>query len=254
MSGAPPSLEVAGHRATVTLRRPDVANRLSIDDLGTLGALIARVDAMPAVRVLVLAAEGRHFCAGFDLGALDGGAGAGGERFEAVAAALAGARPVTVAAIQGGVYGGAADLALACDFRLGTPAAELRVPAVRIGLLYHRGGLERFVRRLGLQAARRILLAAQALDSAELHRIGFLDRVHAPAETFGAASDTFADELAAMAPLALHATKRHLAAIADGALDPAALAADVAATHASADLREGVAALRERRAPHFTGR
>lgn len=254
MSGAPPSLEVAGRRATVTLRRPGVANRLSIDDLDVLAALIARVDAMPDVRVLVLAAEGRHFCAGFDLGSLDGGAAQGGERFEAVADALARARPATVAAVHGGVYGGAADVALACDFRLGTPATELRVPAVRIGLLYHRGGLERFVRRLGLQAARRILVGAQSLDADELHRIGFLDRVHASGADFGAGVDAFAQELAAMAPLAMRATRRHLAAIADGTLDPGAFAADVAATHASADLREGVAALRERRTPNFTGR
>lgn len=253
MTGAPPSLAIDGARATITLCRPEVANRLSVDDLDVIAAHLSRVDADRAVRVLVIAGRGRHFSAGFDLGALDAAAAAGGDRFEALADALAATRVVTVAALHGGVHGGAADLALACDFRVGAPRTELRVPAVRIGLLYHRGGLERFVRRLGAPAARRILLAADTLDATELHRIGYLDRVSASDEAFAAELDGFASELASHAPLAVAATRRHLAAIIDGRLDAAALAADVAITQASADLREGIAAMRARRTPRFTG-
>ena len=256
MSGLPPLLEVAGSVATVTLRRPAVANRLTLEDLATLGAQIAEVDARPEVLVLVLAGQGRYFCSGFDVGSLgaSGGADAGGSGFERLADALARARPVTVAALHGGVYGGATDLALACDFRYGTPSTELRLPAARLGLHYYRGGLERFVKRLGLQAARRIFLTVETLDAAELLRIGYLDALVEPADALPARISQLCATLSSMAPLALLGMKKHLAAIADGRLDPSALRADIAAAAASQDLKEGVAAARDRRAPTFVGR
>ena len=65
-------------------------------------------------------------------------------RFEALADAVEQARPITIAVLHGGVYGGATDLALACDFRLGAPATEMFVPAARLGLLFYRSGLERY--------------------------------------------------------------------------------------------------------------
>ena len=101
----------------------------------------------PDVLVLRLRGQGRHFCSGFNIGQMDGeGGGAhAGARFEAIAEALERARPVTIAEIHGGVYGGATDLALACDFRLGSTAAEMQVPAARLGLLFYGGGMERLV-------------------------------------------------------------------------------------------------------------
>lgn len=108
--------------------------------------------------------------------------------------------------------------------------------------------------RLGLQAARRILLTAATLQTDELERIGFLDGRARDATVLGSRCDAFCAELAGMAPLALLGMKRHLAALADGRFDGAAAAADSAAAAESADLREGVTAMRERRLPHFTGR
>lgn len=102
MSGLPPSLAIEGRIATITLRRPALANRLSLADLDALCEQVAEVDLRRNVLVLVLAAEGRHFCSGFDVGSLDAGAAAGGVRFEALATAIAQARPVTVARLQGG--------------------------------------------------------------------------------------------------------------------------------------------------------
>ena len=68
------------------------------------------------------------------------------------------ARPVTVAALHGGVYGGATDLALACDFRVGAHGIDMFMPAARLGLHYYRSGLERYVSRLGLDNAKRLFL------------------------------------------------------------------------------------------------
>jgi enoyl-CoA hydratase len=253
-SGLPPELEIDGRVATITLRRPRLANRLGLQDLVQLREQIARASGSPNVLVLRLAAQGRHFCSGFNLSDADGDADAAGKQFEAVAAELEGARPVTIAAIQGGVYGGATDLALACDFRLGTPASEMFVPAARLGLHFYGGGLQRCVSRLGLQTAKRVMLGAETFDAQAMLACGFLDRLVPSVDALMPAVDGLSASLADMAPLALLGMKKHLNRIAAGTLDAAELARDIAAADASDDLREGTLAWREKRVPVFRGR
>jgi enoyl-CoA hydratase/carnithine racemase len=255
VSGQPPELRIDGRQATIVLRRPEVANRLELSDLDALREQIATVDASADVLVLRLRGEGRHFCSGFNIGQVggEGGGADAGSRFQALADALEHARPVTVAEIHGGVYGGATDLALACDFRLGASAAEMQVPAARLGLLFYRGGLERCVSRLGLQAAKRILLAAEKLDADRMLACGFLDAVSASREALREHVDRFSTNLAGMAPLALLGMKKHLNRIAAGVLDPDEIARDIARCDASQDLREGALAWQEKRAPRFNG-
>lgn len=248
-----PTLAIDGAIATITLQRPEVANRLELSDLDVLMDQLAAVDANAGVRVLRLGSTGRHFCSGFNVGQVGAAGQQAGARFQQVADAIEAARPVTIAAIQGGVYGGACDFALACDFRLGTTACEMFVPAARLGLHFYRSGLERFVTRLGLAAAKRVMLAAETFDAAGMREIGMLDRVVAP-EQLAAEVEAFSARLAGMAPLALLPMKRHLNAIARGRLDAEAIARDIAAADASEDLREGGLAWKEKRVPRFTGR
>lgn len=250
-TGQVPRLDVEGGVARITLRRPRQANRLAVEDLATLRGYIDEVDANAAVRVLVLAGEGRYFCSGFDLGAL--GAVDAGARFGELADALEAARPITIARLHGGAYGGAADLALACDFRLGAPAVEMFVPAARIGLHFYAGGLRRFVDRLGLPTAKQVLLAGRTLDAPALLGCGYLDQLLPDVETLDAALAALTDELLGMAPLALLPMKQHLNAIAAGRLDVNQLAADVLKARDSADLAEGQAAWAGKRPAKFKG-
>ena len=250
-SGQAPLLEIDAGVARITLRRPRQANRLAVDDLGRLRGLIDEVNSAEAVRVLVLAGEGKHFCSGFDLSAL--GAIDAGARFGELADALEAARPITIARLHGGVYGGAADLALACDFRLGAPACEMFVPAARIGLHFYAGGLQRFVNRLGLPTAKQVLLAGRTLDAAALFGCGYLDQLLPDVQTLDAALVALTDELLAMAPLALLPMKQHLNAIAAGRLDKKQLAADILKARDSADLIEGQAAWAGKRPARFKG-
>ena len=252
--GQTPHLAIDGRVATITLRRPAVANRLELEDLQTLQAQLDEVNASSAVLVLRLVAEGRHFCSGFNIGQVGGGANDAGQRFEALAAALERARPVTIAAIQGGVYGGATDLALACDFRLGTPASELSVPAAKLGLLYYRGGLERYVSRLGLATAKRVMLTAAKLDATEMLECGYLDQLAPSVDALPMVVDELSATLASMAPLAVLGMKKHLNGIAAGTMTEPEFALDIAVAAASDDLREGALAWQEKRAPVFQGR
>jgi enoyl-CoA hydratase len=255
VAGQAPELAVEGRIATVTLRRPGVANRLELSDLDAFHGAIARVNAVPEVMVLRVRAQGRHFCSGFNIGQMDGeGGGAeAGARFEALAAALEQARPVTIAELHGGVYGGATDLALACDFRVGVHGMVLRMPAARIGLHYYPSGLRRYVSRLGVSAAKRLFLLAETLSADELQRIGYLDRCVA-AEHLDAEVQQIVDALLAGAPLALRGMKTSLDEIARGDFDLARLREREAICAASEDLREGQAALAQKRKPDFQGR
>ena len=247
----PPELSIDGRIATIVLRRPAVANRLQPEDLATLVRQIEQVNAAREVLVLRITGTGKYFCSGFDIGSVGQDTSHG---FEALTNAMEHARPVTIAALNGGVYGGATDLALACDFRIGVPGVNMFVPAARLGLLFYRGGMQRYVSRLGLGMAKRILLGCERFDAQAMLASGFLDRLVDQPAALMPSVDAMSQELAGMAPLALLGMKKHLNRIAAGALDAEALARDIAEADASSDLAEGALAWRQKRAPVFQGK
>ena len=245
-----PTLVVEGAVATITLRRPERANRLEPDDLAALVEHVAAVNEDRRVLVLRIASTGKYFCSGYDIGAL------GSERavsFEGMVDAIEDARPATIAVLQGGVYGGATDLALACDFRVGTPAVDCFMPAARLGLHFYRRGLERYVSRLGLDRAKRLFLTAERIDADTMKAFGFLTDLVAT-ERLEIATDALTATLSSMAPLALVGMKRHINLIGRHAPDWDALEADMRAAATSDDLKEGQAAWKEKRKPVFRGR
>ena len=253
----PPLLALdAGGRATITLHRPRHLNRLHREDLLALQDHFNRIAADPAVRVLVLTGSGRAFCAGFHLGELEESAGSASEDprlFEHTVDALEALPLPTIARLNGSVFGGATDMALACDFRIGVHGMELRMPAARLGLHYYASGLQRYVSRLGLAAAKRLFLLAETVAADELLRIGYLDAL-VRAAGLDAEVDAVATALAANAPLAVRGMKLSLNGIARGEVDLGGLREREAVCAASADLREGLAAFAERRLPLFSGR
>ncbi len=249
MTATIPELRIDGAVATITLRRPRQANRLEPDDLAAICDQVAQVNAQAAVSVLRLQASGKTFCAGYDIGRIGG---ARPVAFEDMVNAVEDARPVTMVLLQGGVYGGATDLALACDFRLGSTNTEMFMPAARLGLHFYRRGLERYVSRLGLDQAKRLFLTAEKIDAREMKAIGFLTQLAEP-DALQATADTLATTLSTMAPLAVTGMKKNLNRIARGALDPVELQRDIERAAASRDLQEGRAAWAEKRTPRFTG-
>ncbi len=255
-------IDEASGRATLSLQRPQQLNRLHREDLLALQQLLKHVSERVAepgaggLRVLVLQSTGRVFCAGFNLQEISQSAQAAADDpqlFERTVDTLAALPLPSVARLQGGVYGGACDLALACDFRIGVPETTLRMPAAHIGLHYYPGGLRRFVAKLGLAQAKRLFLLAPTLPAEELLRIGYLDRL-VPADTLDAEVDALATALAAAAPLAVQGMKLSLDEIATGGFDLARLREREARCAGSDDLREGLQAVAEKRPPRFSGR
>ena len=244
-----PELQIDGAVATITLRRPQQANRLEPDDLAAICDHVAQVNDTPAVSVLQLQSGGKTFCSGYDIGRIGG---ARPVAFEDMVNAVEDARAVTIVLLQGGVYGGATDQAQACDFRLGSTATEMFMPAARLGLHFYRRGLERYVSRLGLDQAKRLFLTAEKIDAREMKAIGFLTQLVEPDALHDAAARLSAT-LGAMAPLAVTGMKKHLNRIARGALDAGELLRDIERSAHSHDLQEGRAAWAEKRAPRFSG-
>ncbi|MCY1552894.1 1,4-dihydroxy-2-naphthoyl-CoA synthase [compost metagenome] len=113
--------------------------------------------------------------------------------------------------------------------------------------------MERYVSRLGLNAAKRLFLTTDRIDAKEMLHIGFLTEiVDAPA--LQSRVGELSQQLAGMAPIALLGMKAHLNAIARGVLDEKGLERDMHRSETSADLREGAAAWKEKRKPQFTGK
>jgi enoyl-CoA hydratase len=249
----PPILSVEGARAVLRLNRAAVHNRLTPEDVRSIRAAVGQMNEDPAIRVLVLTGTGKSFSSGFNLGALAATApGDEGNEFEAMTDAVENARMVTVARLNGPVYGGATDLALACDFRIGVTHARMFMPAARLGLQYYGHAMRRWVSRLGLGAAKKLFLTAREIDAAEMLRIGFLDEA-VPAEQLDAVVDALVSDLLAMAPIPLAGLKQALNQAARDEYDDEGAQRGYRRSLASRDFQEGLAAFAEKRRPVFRG-
>ena len=254
-SASAPILEISGARATIRLNRPKHLNRLQSEDLGDLVKLFDRIEADPAIRVLVLTGTGRAFSAGYDLGSIAERATnaeqqSAGSAFEVVANRLEDLAMPTICRLNGGVYGGSTDLALACDFRIGVDTAEMFMPAARLGLHYYTSGIRRYVARLGADNARKLFLTAQKIEASEMLRIGYLTAC-VPAESLDEEVDRLANILAGNAPAAMRGMKRAINEFSHGQLDEAAADQRARDSMRGAEIKEGVRAFAEKRPPKF---
>src|ERR1700719_1526748 len=218
-----PLLDIDGARATIRLNRPQHLNRLQPDDLDTLLKLFDRIESDAAIRVMVLTGTGRAFSSGYDLGSIAERAAnaqeqTAGSAFEIVVNRLEDLAVPTICRINGGVYGGSTDLALACDFRIGVDTCEMFMPAARLGLHYYKSGIRRYVSRLGVDNAKKLFLTAEKIGAAEMLRIGYLTAM-VPAEALDEEVDKLATLLEGNAPVAMGGMKRTINEFARGGLD-----------------------------------
>lgn len=170
----PVSLSVEQGVAVIRIASPPV-NALSAAVRAGLAASLAAAVADPAVRAIVLAAEGRSFIAGADISEF-GKPPVPPTLPEVVAAFDACAKPL-VAAIQGAALGGGLELALACHARVAGPAAKLGLPEVKLGLVPGAGGTQRLPRLIGAAPALPLILEGTAVPAAEALRLGLVDEV-----------------------------------------------------------------------------
>lgn len=250
---------------TVTINRPEAANALRPDDRDCLIGLFAGADADPDVRVVVLRANGRLFCAGADVVRLAAGHAVNVKRAtgpmrtimhgaqQLVASILDCSKPV-VAAVQGGAAGIGAHLAYAADLVIATEDAYFAEAFVKRGLVMDGGGAYLLPRRIGMQKAKEMAFFGEKLGAAEALDLGLVNRV-VPADRLDETVDDFVGRLASGPTTAIGLTKRLLNDAPDtdraGAFVAEAMAQEVQSY--AEDAREGVRAFVEKRPSAFVG-
>jgi enoyl-CoA hydratase/carnithine racemase len=231
-----PELILDGPRATIRLSRPTQHNRIDPDDLEVLVKYLSQINSDARLRVLVLTGTGtRTFSSGYTIQAIRGGLD---DRFETMLDLLESLPLPVICALNGSAYGGATDMALCCDFRIGVAGSVMRMPASKFGLHYYPGGIRRFVTRLGLSASKKLFLTAQAIDAEEMLRIGFLSELVDP-ECLNQVVTRYVDAILGCEPSVLRSMKHFLNDVADGKTN-------VAAQRAAYELSLRSTALKER--------
>ncbi len=238
-----PDVAVAGAVATLTLRRPSQHNRIAPEDSEVIRAYLTQLEATPGLRLLVITGTGgKTFSSGYTLGAIKDQLDS---RFEDMLDHIERFPLPTLCALNGSVYGGATDLALCCDFRIGVRGSRFLMPASRIGLHYYPGGIRRYVTVLGLAAAKKLFLTAQTISDEEMLRIGFLNEL-VPAAELDAAVRAYVDGILACESTVVASMKADLMAQAAGVADQAVLRRHYEAALKSPQLAARLAALEDR--------
>jgi 2-(1,2-epoxy-1,2-dihydrophenyl)acetyl-CoA isomerase len=247
--------------ARLTLARPKAANSIDLELGRALAAAAIRCDEDPEVRAIVIAAEGRFFCAGGDLGSF----GSAGDRVPALLKELtmslhaalsrfARGRAPVIAAVQGPAAGAGMSLACAADFVVASEDASFTMAYTRAGLTPDGSSTWVLPRLIGTRRTLELMLRNRSLSAAEALEWGLVSQV-VPAADLGAAVDGLAAELAAGPTEAYGLTKRLLLLSStegfESQMEHEARA--IADSARSADGREGISAFLEKRAARFTG-
>jgi enoyl-CoA hydratase/carnithine racemase len=249
----------------LTISNPAKRNALDHPILDAISATLGELaDADSGARCVVITGAHGMFSAGYDIGEIPD------EEFEERAEKLV-AHPFTeaidaleafplptLAVLPGHTIGGGLELALSCDLRVAQDGIKLGMPPAKLGLVYSHTGLRRFIDAIGVPRTRELFLLGRYIDAPTALGWGLVNRV-ATAEELETMALDVAGELASNAPLAQRGNKRVIAELLRAESE---LAADVEAelvelrraSFASQDLREGMRAFAERRAPRWSGR
>jgi enoyl-CoA hydratase/carnithine racemase len=249
-------LQVQGNVGLLTFQNPPT-NFATVGLLRLLADALDSMDADPQVRAVVLASEGKAFCAGADLVSPNGFGAAGDDplrEFYDQAIRIFACRKPVVAAIQGAAIGGGLGLALPADFRVGVPETRMSSNFAKLGFHHGFGLTVTLPAIVGQQRAMEMLLVGARLDGQKAYEIGLLDRLVATDELMPAAH-AFAADIAVSGPLAVRSIRETMRT---GLVDRIRAATDREKAEQewqrkTADFAEGVKATRERRPPNFTG-
>jgi 2-(1,2-epoxy-1,2-dihydrophenyl)acetyl-CoA isomerase len=248
---------------TLTLNRPDALNALTGTMLRGLTDAVTKAGRDKAVRVIVIAAAGRAFCAGADLGDVkkrmsDGKFEHGDElrkAFNPLIVAIRRVEKPVVCVVQGTAAGAGASLALACDLKICSSEAKFLNAFSKVGLIPDSGMTWLLPRALGLSVALEYAWLSKPISAEQALAFGLVNRV-VPAEQLSTAVGETLCQLFAVPPLSLALTKRAMnrsleaSSLEDQLETEAQLQSFLGKTK---DHAEGVASFLEKRSPKFTG-
>ena len=241
----------------ITMNRPQVHNAFDDHQIARFIAALDAASANPAVRVVVIASNGKNFSAGGDIHYMRRMGGNSYQENLADGAQLARLmktlnflpRP-TIARVQGAAMGGGVGLVSCCDFAIGTPDTRLALTEVKLGMVP--ATISPYVvKTIGEMPARRLFMSGQPVQAEEARRLGFLSDV-VPQEELDTAVTALAEGLLENAPAALRLSKQLAIEVAAGDITDALITNTVkliADVRDSDEGREGLSAFLEKRAP-----
>lgn len=216
-------LDVEGHLATVTLDRPGNANAMNLPMWSELQSCFQWLDAEPAVRAIVLAGEGKHFCSGLDLSVFADLANNSLEpsrqseqlrqtilRLQANLTAIESCRKPVLAAIHYTCIGGAIDMISCCDMRYCTADAYFSIKEIDLGMTADVGTLQRLPHIIGQGVLRELAYTGREINAEEALSIGLVNRVFSDWKKMMAEVKQIAATIASKSPLAIRGTKEML--------------------------------------------
>lgn len=253
-------VEREGALAIWTLDRPDRRNALARATVRELGRLAREAALDRSLRAIILAAAGdQAFCAGADLKERQGMVEEEVRDFLALYRSSFGAIDVlpvpVVAAIEGVAFGGGLELALACDFRVASPRAQLGLTETSLAIIPGAGGTQRLVRAVGAARAKELIIFGRRLSAQDAHALGLVNLVASPDERALDAARRFIAPLLEAAPIAIAAALEAVDAASDLALEEG-LSVErrcYERTLASKDRLEALAAFAAKRKPVYRG-
>ena len=246
--------------AILTMNRPEVHNAFDDALIADMTAALAELDADTSVRVVVLSANGKSFCAGADLHWMRRMAAyseAENLRDALALATLMGtlhdlSKP-TVARVHGPAYGGGVGLVAGCDIAVASDAAAFSLSEVKLGVVP--AVISPYViAAIGERMVRRYFLTGERFDAAQAYRIGLVHERVANEAALDDAIDRIVLILLAAGPVAQSEAKQLIAAVANRPIDDAMVrdtAERIARVRASAEGREGIAAFLDKRKPDW---
>ncbi|MEH6589567.1 MAG: crotonase/enoyl-CoA hydratase family protein [Halioglobus sp.] len=255
-------LTLESHVATVSLNRPDKANAMSATMWTDLQTCFEWLDDEPSVRVVILAGNGKHFCAGLDLtmfGSLQGESADPARRAEFLRRTILGlqdnltaiekCRKPVLAAIHNTCIGGAVDMTCCCDMRYASEDAFFSIKEIDLGMTADVGTLQRLPKIIPDGIVRELAYTGRKMNAAEAREAGFINRVFSDKEALMAGVLDIAKDIASKSPLAVRGSKEMLVysrdhTVRDG-LDH--IATWNAGMMSQADLQEGMQAQMEKR-------
>ncbi len=243
--------------ATITFNRPELHNAIDESVIAQCKAGLRRVADDPAARVVVIAGNGKSFCAGADLNWMKRTADYDEAQnyrdaleFTELLALIDGMPKPTIARVHGPAYGGGVGVVACCDIAIGTPQAAFCFSEVRLGLIP--AMISPYaVAAIGERHARRYMLTAERIEAAEALRIGLLHEL-CTADELDATIGRIVEQALRGGPASIASCKTLIAQVAQGPIDQAKqnyTARMIATTRASAEGKEGIGAFLDKRKP-----
>lgn len=255
-------VEKSGAVGWITINRPERRNALRPQTLAEICRALDALSDDAEVRAIVLAGEGKHFSAGAEFDFLEGLKTTPAPQvksqiyahFQGAARRLHHCPKPTIAAVAGAAVTVGCELALACDFRLVAPGAQFNESWIKLGLIPPLGGLFLLPRLVGAGRAAEMVLAGRPIGAEEALHIGLASEL-VEVGALRERAQAFAEQLAALPPLAYAAAKDGLRRGAESSMEKewAANVLAQAMLLGTRDFAEGLAAVVEKRPGVFTG-